>query len=250
MNHQTAARLSDAKWRGASDEEVRSLVRGSRFRGDEAKRNLSTRGFGYRRCRNEVVPNQTAYRDGWFYDTQTVAAGAAMPQMNFFAVAQGAAGKTLAQTNLTGQGGQLPSGNFLMIRSIRLYISNTTVPADLQNIITNCSAQFKVNQVPIYQHTPGWFPAGYGGVTLAAANVGTVPTGSSVVASQTNGMPWQSAAFTFNYPYSLESQLNFVFVINPETAFNLTASSGVNPVGVGTSIVVTLEGDGQRIVIS
>ncbi len=182
------------------------------------------RGFGSRRKRNEVAQNLTSYRDGWYYDSFTVAAGAAFPVTNMFATAKGAGGKTLANTNLTGQGGQLPAGQTLLIRSIRIYITNTTVPADFQNILSNCSVQFLVDNVPIYQNTPGWFPAGYGGITTAVANVGVLPAGTAVVASTTNGLPLQTAVYDFKFPYSLESQLNFTVLWTPETAFNMVAA--------------------------
>ncbi len=240
-------RLSDLKWRGASDQEVAQLVARSRYRGNDRK--LSTRGFGPRRKRNEVLPGSTA-RDGWYWDSFAVAAGAAFPVTNMFAVPQGSGGKTLAQTNLTGQGGQLPSGQTLIIRSIRIYISNVTVPADFQNILTNCSVEFKVNNVPIYQLTPGWFPAGFGGVTLASGNLGVLPVGQVSVNSTTNGIPHQTAVYDFKYPYPLESALNFTVLWTPQTAFNMVAAAGTNPFGVGTSIVVYLEGEKQQIVIS
>ncbi len=239
-------RLSDLNWRGASDREVAQQIERSRYRGDDRK--CSTRGFGPRRKRNEVLPGSTA-RDGWYWDSFSVAAGAAFPVTNMFAVQQGSGGKTLAQTNLTGQGGQLPSGQTLIIRSIRIYISNTTTPADFQNILTNCSVEFKVNNVPIYQLTPGWFPAGFGGVTSAVGNLGTLPAGTASVVSTSNGSPVQTAVYDFKYSYPLESALNFTVLWTPQTAFNM-AAAGANPAGVGTSIVVYLEGEKQQIVIS
>ena len=241
-------RGSDLAWRSATDREIARLVNRSRYRGEEHSH--STRGFGPRRKRNEVAPGLTSYRDGWYYDTFTVAAGAAFPVTNMFATAKGASGKTLAQTNLTGQGGQLPAGQTLLIRYIRIYISNVTVPADFQNILSNCSVQFQVDNTPIYQTTPGFLPAGYGGVTTAVSNVGTVPSGTAAVVSTTNGMPVQTAAYEFKYPYTLESQLNFTVLWTPETAFNMTAGTSTNPLGVGAAIVVTLDGEKQKIVVS
>ena len=105
--------LKQLNWRNASQEEVSRLVsaetgRVNRHRGAEIR---SDRGFGYRRHRNEVAPNLTSYRDGWYYDSFTVAAGASFPTTQMFATAQGAGGKTLAQTNLTGQGGATSRGS-------------------------------------------------------------------------------------------------------------------------------------------
>jgi hypothetical protein len=239
------ARLSDLKFRDATPEQLAELNR--RRRGGE---NRSIRGFGPHRRRNEVLPGTFAARDKWYWDTFTVAAAAAFPTTSMFATAQGYSGKTLAQTNLTGQGGQLPAGQTLNIRSIRIYIANTTVPADTQNILTNCSVEFKVNNFPIYQATPGWFPAGYGNVAISVGNLGVLPTGTASVVSTTNGFPVQTAVYDFKTPYPLESQLNFTVLWTPQTAFNMAAASGVNPIGVGTSIVCTLEGDGNSIVVS
>ena len=241
-----AARLSDLKWRTATDREIAALVHG-RHRGEE--RRLSKRGFGYARRRNEVAPNISTLRDGWYYDTVTFAAGAAFAKTLMFQVAQSGA-KFLNSTNLTGNGGQVPTGDVLNLQSIRIYISNTTVPADFQNIINNVSVQFLIKNVPIYQATPEFFPCGNGGVTLAVANVGTVPAGSAAVTSTSNGMPVQTAVYEFKKPYLMENQLPFVLQLNPEVAFNMTASSGVNPLGVGATIRVYLEGQRQGIVIS
>ena len=223
MNRTVAGfRGSELQWRNATDQEVARLVESSRHRGDE--KSHSIRGFGPRRKRNEVAPNLTSYRDGWFWDSFTVAAGAAFPVTNMFQVAQGNGGKTLAQTNLTGQGGQLPSGQTLLVRYIRIYISNITVPADFQNILSLCSVEFKVNNTPIYQVTPGFFPAGYGAITSAVSQVGTAPAGTAVVVSTTNGMPVQTTAYELKFPYQLESALNFTLLWTPQTAFNMTAS--------------------------
>ena len=242
-------RLSDLNFREATDKEVSRLVERTRRRGGDEMH--SARGFGkYGRRRNEIAPGLTSYRDGWYYDTFSVAAGAAFPVTNMFATAQGAGGKTLAQTNLTGQGGQLPAGQTLLMRSIRIYISNTTTPADFQNILSNCSVEFKVDNTPIYQTTPGWFPAGFGGITTAVANVGTVPSGTAAVASTTNGQPLQTAVYDFKFPYQIESQVNFTVLWTPQTAFNMVAGTGTNPLGVGTTIAVFLEGEKQKIVVS
>jgi hypothetical protein len=245
------ARLSDLKWRNASGGEVAAAMGSRRYRGEErsSARSFSGRGFGPRRKRNEVAPNLSTLRDGWYYDTVTFAAGAAVAKTLMFQVAQSGS-KFLNSTNLSGNGGQVPTGDVLNLRSIRIYIANTTVPADFQNIINNCSVQFLIKNTPIYQSTPEWFPAGNGGVTLSVGNLGTLPSGTASVVSTTNGMPVQTAVYEFKRPYLMESQLPFVLQLNPEVAFNMTASSGVNPLGVGTTIRVWLEGERQGIVIS
>jgi hypothetical protein len=209
----------------------------------------SRRGLGLQRCKNEFVPNTASKREGWFYDTFTVAAGAAFPQQTFgFAVPQGGS-KNLASTNLTGQGGQMPAGITLLIQRIRIEISNLTTEADFGNIMSNVTFEFKVNQVPIYQCMPNYLPAGFGCPTFSAAQVGTAPTGSSVLTSTNNGMPSQNATYEFStYPYSLSSQENFVALFTAQNAFNMVAATGVNPVGVGTTIRCYLDGIKMGIV--
>ena len=165
----------------------------------------------------------------------------------FFAVPQGAGGKNLNVTNLQGQGGQLPAGEILTITSIRIYISNLTVPADLQNLINLVSVQFKVRNYPIWQSTPEFLPAGVGGVTQSAAQLGVGPAGTATITSTTNGTPTQSSVYNFQVPYILGSLENFAVVLNPETAFNMVAVAGTNPLGVGTTIKIYLEGVIDRL---
>ena len=207
----------------------------------------SKRGFGYRRCKNEFVAGISSFRDGWFYDTVSFGAGAAFATTLMFQVAQSGA-KLLNSTNLTGQGGQLPAGTTLQIGAIRVSISNLTNPADFANIFANVTFEFKVNNTPIYQATPDYFPAGFGAPTFSAAQVGTAPTGSSVLTSTNNGMPIQTAIYEFKNPYQVASQENFNVVLTPQNAFNMVAATGVNPIGVGTTIRVYLDGLKQAIV--
>jgi hypothetical protein len=253
MNPVAGFRLGELKWKEASEGEVAAMLSQTRdrYRGDEARARVSKRGFGpYAKKRNEVAPNLTTIRDGWYWDTATVAAGAAFPQpLLFFQVAQSAS-KALNSTNLTGNGGQVPTGDILLARSIRVIISNATVPADFANIVGNCSVQFLVRNTPIYQWTPEWLPAGCGVVTLAAYQLGTAPTGTATVTSTTNGMPVQTASYEFTKPYLMESLLPFAIRFNADVAFNMAAATGVNPLGVGTTIRIYIEGQRQAVVTS
>lgn len=235
------ARLRDLKWRNADQGEVVAAM--TRSRGER-----SMRGFGPRRQRNETLPGQTSYRDGWYYDTVTFGAGAAFAKTALFSTPIGVGGKALNSTNLTGQGGQVPAGETLNVTSIRLSISNLAVPADFANIIANVSVQFLVRNFPIYQCTPEWFPAGNGGITFAAAQLGTAPAGTGTVVSTNNGYPTQDAVYNLRYPYAMESQLNFTVLLTPEVAFNMTAAAAVNPLGVGATIRCYLEGTKQQVI--
>jgi len=231
--------------RNLSDDAIRSIVR--RSRGEEFR---SQRGFGtYQRKKNEFVNNLSAIRDGWFYDTVSFGAGAAFATTLMFQTPQSGA-KLLNSTNLTGQGGQLPAGTTLVIYRMRVAISQLAVPVDYANIVANVTFEFKVNNTPIYQCTPDFFPSGFGPVTYSAANVGTVPAGSAALTSSNNGLPTQNATYEFQYPYQLGSQENFNVVLTPQSAFNLTAATGVNPLGVGVTIRVYLDGVKQQNVTS
>lgn len=231
--------------RHLSDDAIRDIVR--RSRGSEFR---SHRGFGvYQRKKNEFVNNLSAIRDGWFYDTVSFGAGAAFATTLMFQTPQSGS-KLLNSTNLTGQGGQLPAGTTLIIYRMRVSISNLAVPADYANIIANVTFEFKVNNTPIYQCTPDFFPAGFGAVTYSAANVGTVPAGSAALTSTNNGLPTQNATYEFQYPYQLGSQENFNVVLTPQSAFNMTAATAVNPLGVGATIRIYLDGVKQQNVTS
>ena len=229
MRSIASARLSDLKWQ---EGEIRRALGDSR-RG---------RGFGrYLRQKNEFVADLATKRDGWFYDTVTFGAGAAFAQTLMFQTPQSGA-KLLNSTNLTGQGGQLPAGTTLVIYRMRVSISQLSAPADFANIVSNVTFEFKVNNTPIYQCTPDYFPAGFGTVTYSAAALGVLPTGTVSLTSTNNGLPTQNATYEFQYPYSLGSQENFNVVLTPQTAFNMTAGSAVNPVGTGVTIRVYLDG--------
>jgi hypothetical protein len=242
-------RLSFGIGGGADEAEIRdrmlrqrveSRAREDRFVRD-SRRGLGCMGF--RRQKNEAPDQQYAHRDWVYFDAFSVAAGAAFAATTMFSVPQGSGGKLLNTTNLQGQGGQLPAGEILTIKSIRLYISNTTVPADLQNIISNVSFQFKVRNYPIFQCGPEFLPPGNGGVVLAGANLGaTLPTGTAQFLSSTNGMPTQGSVYNFSIPYKLGMLENFQILLNPDVAFNMVAVTGTNPIGLGTTIKCYLEG--------
>ena len=250
-------RASDLKWNEGSLDSLReSRQRQEDHIGRTVSRMLhherderSRGGLGIRRCKNEWVPGTASKREGWYFDTFTVAAGAAFPQQTFgFAVPQSGS-KNLSSTNLTGQGGQMPAGFQLLIQRIRIEISNLATQADFANIMANVTFEFKVGQVPIYQCLPNYLPAGFGCPTFSAAQVGTAPSGSSVLTSTNNGMPTQNATYEFlSYPYQLGSQENFVALYTAQNTFNMVAATGVNPVGVGVTIRTYLDGIKMGIV--
>jgi hypothetical protein len=238
-------RFSDLRWNPGQVERHRQ---DSIRRAVDESRMRSRRGFGIQRGKNEFVQGMASFRDGWFYDTFTVAAGAAFPQATLMFATPQSGSKLLNSTNLTGQGGQLPAGTTLQVNRIRVEIANPTTQTDFANIMSNVTFEFKVNQVPIYQAMPNYFPAGFGCPTFSAAQVGTAPSGTEVLTSTNNGMPSQNATYEFQNPYQLSSQENFVVVLTAQSAFNMVAATGVNPIGVGTTIRVYLDGLKKAII--
>lgn len=218
---------------------VETRARADRFVRN-SKRGLGPMGFG--RKRNEAPDSQYAHRDWVYYDAFSVNAGAAFAATTMFSVPQGSGGKLLNTSNLQGQGGQLPAGEILTITSIRLYISNLTVPVDLQNIISNVSLQFKVRNYPIFQCGPEFLPPGNGGIAISAAQLGTAPGTASYAVSTSNGQPTQTSVYNFNIPYKLGMLENFQILLNPDVAFNMVAATGTVPLGLGTTIKCYLEG--------
>jgi hypothetical protein len=179
------------------------------------------------------------------YDQITVAAGAAFVRSILFqvGVGQGSGPKTLAQTNLTQSGGILPNPYRFTIWAMGCHISNNTIPADMQALVTNISATLLINNHP-YQQGPlakfpggrGWqMVSGYSSVPQTAASLGISQTSTS------NGALDQ--AFKFDIPITIEQGEQFQLVLNPETATNLAAGSAVNPLGQGAVITWYLDGN-------
>src|ERR1700683_2059781 len=97
MHQVMGTRLDNLSWKsstlgeGEADIRARHARTIERIRGEEIR---SQRGFGkYRRSKNEVLPGQSAYRDGWYFDTASWAAGATFTKTLYFQVPPGSAGE-------------------------------------------------------------------------------------------------------------------------------------------------------------
>ena len=191
---------------------------------------------------------KTSYRDGWYYDTVTFGAGAAFAKTAMFSTPIGVGGKALNSTNLTGQGGQVPAGETLNARSI-----------------------------PDFDFKPG---GTRGLCEHHRQRLGSIPgaklPGLSVDAGMVSGRQWAvcergcpvghgsdrhgdrdlcdqripNAGSGLQPALSVHDGIaaNFTILLTPETAFNMTAATGVNPLGVGASIRVYIEGDKQQVI--
>jgi len=208
------------------------------------KWHISRSGFGrmpHRKMQNPAVPGVTDTIDQPMYDSVTFAAGAAMAKTVMFQTTIGQGGKTLAQTNMT-VAGTLPAPWILNVRAIKFYVTNNTVPADLQNVLSNVSFTLNVGVKPFLQCPSLYLPAGMGGILTAAAQLGTSGAAQNIpLFSTSNGFPVPQAAFILDYPIQIGALENFNVTLNPETAFNFAAAGGAT-VGVGATIQVFLDG--------
>ena len=213
-------------------------------RNARTKERFSSRGFGKQLSRhskqNPGVPGQIDVIDWTYYDSVSFNQGAAMANTVMFQTPISGT-KLLNATNLQGVGGQLPFPQTLTITALKVYIANNTVPADLNNILTDVSYTLTVGLKPFFQCPVAVLTAGMGAVVTAASQVGTAPSGSAPLFSTTNGLPDPRAVYSLNKPIIIGYGENFNVTLTPNVAFNFTANTA-NPAGVGTTIVCHLDG--------
>ncbi len=209
-------------------------------------RELATAHFGKPRvkARNPILGGVEDYITQPIYDSVSFAANAAFAQQTMFQQPRGQAGKTLAQTNMTAPG-FLPNPQRLILRALRVFISNNTVPVDMVNMLQNVSVQLILGTKPYFVGFLGLLSAGCGAMVTAAAQVGTAPAGSAPLFATSNGVPDQRSVMTLNQPITIEQGETIQVMLNPDVAFNF-AAAGANPAGVGTTIFVILDGDLYR----
>ncbi|MGH9501672.1 MAG: hypothetical protein ACRD20_02345 [Terriglobales bacterium] len=199
-----------------------------------------------RKAHNPTYPGVVDTLNQPSYDSVSFAAGAAMTKTVLFQSPIGQGGKTLAQTNMT-QAGQLPFPNQLVITSIKVYVANNTLQADLQNLISNVSFTLTIGTKPWFQGPLVLLPAAMGGYITYAAQIGTAAAGDRPYFSTTNGVPDPRASYALTLPITLQAGEGFNVTLNPETAFNFAAADGTT-YGVGTTILVVLDGELTRAV--
>lgn len=239
MKHQLSASLAVV-----SPDVIRALNRSAVERNARTKARLSSRGFGLQRARHSMqnpgVPGQIDVIDWTYYDSISFAASAAMANTVFFQTPISGT-KLLNATNLQGTGGQLPFPQTLTITALKVYIANNTIPADLNNLMINTSYTLTVGLKPFFQSPLAVLTAGMGAIVTAASQVGTAPAGSAPLFSTSNGLPDPRAVYTLNKPIIIGYGENFNVTLTPNVAFNFAANT-TNPAGVGTTIVVHLDG--------
>jgi hypothetical protein len=190
---------------------------------------------------NPVIAGVEETIDQPIYDSFSIAASTAFAKTVLFQSPIGQNGKTLAQTNLV-VGGQLQNPQRLELHTVSVCIANNTTLTDLINILSLVSFTLTVGTKPMLQ-VPVWFlPAGCGAVLNAIAGIGSsLPATAAVGFSTGNGITDPRAVFSLSCPFMIESGESFSVTLNPETPFNTQANT-TNPVGVGTTIAVKLDG--------
>lgn len=200
------------------------------------------------RRRNPIVNNMLEVINQPYFDSFFFAAGAAMAQIILFTVPQGGTGqgvnKTPATTNMVLQG-QIPAPQKLLVRQVRLYLMNNTVPADLVSLFTNTSFTWKVGKKPYLELNLSAIQAGQGYIQYSAAQLGVGPAGNTASYSTSNGIPDPRATLQLGQPILIEAGQSFSVILNPESAFNFAAAGTTLP-GVGVFGQVYLDGDLYR----
>lgn len=164
------------------------------------------------------------------YDTVTIAAAGAVNSTTtaLFTNVGPAAGKTLADTNLT-RAGELPSPEAFSIMAFRIYWNSDILRADLNTLLTNFAFQFVLGQKP-YNTGPLWY-------YTAGAGIDGFTTRTSESA-YTNGLPSREAIRHLHIPIVIENTLGFSASLQG-TAFNLAAGAAG---GTGLRLTCLLDG--------
>jgi hypothetical protein len=179
------------------------------------------------------------------YDQLSVNANTAFPSPTIlFQTPIGQSGKTLANTDMTAAG-ILPNPDRFTIWAIACYIANNTVPADMNNILSNVTLQLYINNKWWSQGALAAYPAGRGYKVDAAAQLGTGPGTSQPIYSVTNGIQDPRAIALLDASVTIEQGEQFSVVLTAQTGFS-TAATTTTPPGVGTTITVVFIGNRER----
>lgn len=162
------------------------------------------------------------------YDTNTVAAGAAMPSViNFFNVPYGTGGKTYAQTNVR-TANQLSDNNMAWVMGISLQPLFNLFPIDAANLHSLCHAEVLFKENLFVRGPLAQFPGGSAPEITAVSNLGTAVAagGLGPVTSYSNGVPNVHNVYGLmedGYLLWKNDSFNINFVT--DTGFNLTTTA-------------------------
>ena len=167
-----------------------------------------------------VVPDQ-------LYDTNSVAAGAAMSTLNFYNVPYGSGGKTYAQTNIR-TANQLSDNNMAWVMGISMQPLFNLFPIDAANLHSLCHVEVLFKENLLVRGPLAMFPGGSSAEIVAVSNLGTALTvaGLGPVSSYQNGAPNVLNYFNLGddgYLLWKNDSFNINFVV--DTPFSLTTTA-------------------------
>lgn len=173
------------------------------------------------------------------YDSFTVAAATAFPNVTTLFQTPVGGNKTLAQTNMT-KNGVLEAPQRAFVQAYRVYVQNDANPTDLLNLLTKVSVTLQIGKKPYFEGPVFLLSAGGGAIFSGVAQLGTAPAGSNPVALTSNGHPDQRSIFSLTQPYMIEQGEGFNVTFRAETGFNTVAAASL-PLGTGLNIYFILD---------
>lgn len=227
------------------------------FLHEKYARNLSNAGMELADLSKLRIPafnapgaGQSTDQAGFLWDTFVLAPATQIPPViTMFSTPQNQATKSLAQTNLRSSQ-NLGAQQMLVATGMRLYLLNNATPTDILALFINTSVQlFQGPQnYPTWQGMPWMIPAG-GGLWLQGNQIGTAPTGSSVLFSASNGTPTIQDTYTFTdglgtpVPVTIAALEDFSVALQTwSNPLWTTQANTTNPPGTGLTGVVAFEG--------
>lgn len=195
-----------------------------------------------------VVPGFRSSWHGFIYDTVAIAAAAAISNpTQFFTLpigqgtspTVGSGNKQFQDTNLQ-EGQKLPyAASDMWVKSLRLIVSGTATPNDLNRLFRNFVARFTVNNAE-YQSGPlELFPAGGGPFTMGQLSTAQLAM-TTTTFGVSNGYPSCGATVVFNEPIGIGQGETFRLDL-VGNAFTLDAAAGTT-LGAGLFLRTVLEG--------
>lgn len=177
------------------------------------------------------VQNRMDVQHEPLWDTQTFAAAATISQTTafWFTNVGSISGKTIAQTNLSVAGGELPAPEAFSILGIRFRYQENILRSDLLSIISGFAIVFTLGKKPYNTGTPWFYNAGggiYGFSTITDE------------ATYSNGMPGRSDMHKLAIPIVIENKMHFD--ANLQGANLTLAAAGVG--GTGAVLQLLLDG--------
>jgi len=195
-------------------------------------------------------PGSVTIVDWEYWDTLTVSA--AVPQTTMFSDRLGTGGKTLADTNMTGQGGSLPTGQWMQVWAIRIFgiftgaVGNATpyslVSAEAQGVLNLLASTTVDIGIANLASQGQWTLQSLAGIPLT----GTVLPAATMYAQSAVASPRWHGIYPLNNPITLPEQTGFTVTVIHQ---DMGATSWVTtaPTIAGSKIRIGLVGKLARM---